>query len=59
VNSCFFTMVAVDDDRKPVAVPPLRPFTPDEKRRDAAAKLRKVLRREFSERFAAVMEQAG
>jgi acyl-CoA hydrolase len=57
VNSCFFTMVAVDDDRKPVAVPPLRPFTPDEKRRHEAAKLRKVLRREFSERFAAVMEQ--
>src|SRR5215510_4489655 len=23
VNSCFFTMVAVDDDGKPVAVPPL------------------------------------
>ena len=26
VNSCFFTMVAVDDERKPVPVPPLRPF---------------------------------
>src|SRR4029079_9815953 len=25
VNSCFFTMVAVDDDGRPVAVPPLRP----------------------------------
>ena len=25
VNSCFFTMVAVDDDRKPVAVPPRQP----------------------------------
>jgi len=24
-NSCFFTMVAVGDDRKPVAVPPLEP----------------------------------
>ncbi|HEX5389963.1 MAG TPA: acyl-CoA thioesterase, partial [Burkholderiaceae bacterium] len=27
VNSCFFTMVAVDDSGKPQAVPPLRPFT--------------------------------
>ena len=25
VNSCFFTMVAVDDDRHPVPVPPLQP----------------------------------
>ena len=25
VNSCFFTMVAVDDQRRPVAVPPLQP----------------------------------
>ena len=40
-NSCFFTMVAVDDERKPVAVPPLRPFTPDERRRHAAAEIRK------------------
>jgi acyl-CoA hydrolase len=38
VNSCFFTMVAVDDDGKPTAVPPLRPFSPDEKRRHAAPK---------------------
>ena len=50
-NSCFFTMVAVDDDRKPVPVPPLRPFTPDEQRRYAAAKVRKQLRVEFGQRF--------
>jgi acyl-CoA hydrolase len=41
VNSCYFTMVAVGDDHKPVAVPPLRPFTPDERRRHAAAVARK------------------
>jgi acyl-CoA hydrolase len=52
VNSCFFTMVAVDDDRKPVAVPPLRPFTPDEQRRHAAALVRKELRQEFERRAA-------
>jgi acyl-CoA hydrolase len=52
-NSCFFTMVAVDDERKPVPVPPLRPFTPDEKRRHAAALVRKQLRHEFGQRLEA------
>jgi len=50
VNSCFFTMVAVDDERKPVAIAPLRPFTPDEKRRFAAAKIRKQIRQEMEQR---------
>ena len=50
-NSCFFTMVAVDDERKPVAVPSLRPFTPDERRRHAAAEVRKQLRQDISKRF--------
>jgi acyl-CoA hydrolase len=54
VNSCFFTMVAVDDDGKPKPVPPLRPFTPDERRRHAAAELRKTMRREMEQRFAAI-----
>jgi acyl-CoA hydrolase len=53
VNSCFFTMVAVDDQRKPVAVPTLRPFTPDERRRHAAALLRKKARRETEQLQAA------
>jgi len=51
VNSCFFTMVAVDDNRKPIAVKSLSPATPDEKRRHAAALARKKLRREFEKRF--------
>ena len=54
VNSCFFTMVAVDSEGKPQAVPPLRPFTPDERRRHAAAELRKTMRREMEQRFAAI-----
>jgi acyl-CoA hydrolase len=57
-NSCFFTMVAVDDERKPVAVPPLRPFTPDERRRHAAAEVRRQLRQEFADRFAALRKTA-
>ncbi len=59
VNSCFFTMVAVDDDRKPVAVPPLRPFTPDEKRRHAAAVVRKQLRQDVERRVAAIASSAA
>lgn len=54
VNSCFFTMVAVGDDAKPQTVPPLRPFTPDEKRRHAAAEVRKRMRREMEARFAEI-----
>jgi len=54
VNSCFFTMVAVDDERKPVPVPPIRPFSPDERRRHAAAIVRKDMRIEQQERFAAL-----
>jgi uncharacterized protein (TIGR00369 family) len=54
VNSCFFTMVAVDDERKPVPVPPLRPFSPDERRRHAAAIVRKEMRIEQEKRFAAL-----
>jgi uncharacterized protein (TIGR00369 family) len=54
VNSCFFTMVAVDDERKPAAVPPLRPFTPDEQRRHAAAEVRKQMRRETQARHDAL-----
>ncbi|ARU05949.1 acyl-CoA thioesterase [Comamonas serinivorans] len=50
VNSCFFTMVAVDDDRKPIRVAPLQPGTPDEHRRYAEAELRKQLRLEMAQR---------
>jgi acyl-CoA hydrolase len=54
VNSCFFTMVAVDDDRKPVPVPPLQPSTPDERRRHAGAEVRRAVRREMQQRFEAL-----
>ena len=38
-NSCFFTMVAVDDQGKSTAVPPFKPSTPDEIRRFEGAKV--------------------
>lgn len=58
VNSCFFTMVAVDEDKKPAHVIPLQPATPDERRRHAAAELRKQMRREMEQRFAATRTSA-
>jgi uncharacterized protein (TIGR00369 family) len=52
VNSCFFTMVAVDENRNPVPVPPLRPFSAEEKQRFEAALVRKKLRQEQAQRLA-------
>jgi acyl-CoA hydrolase len=52
VNSCFFTMVSVDDDRKPVSVPPLQPESDDQQRRWHAALIRKEMRKEVAQRFA-------
>ena len=59
VNSCFFTMVAVDDERKPAPVPPLRPFTADERRRFEAAKVRKQLRQEMEQRLQATRQDGS
>ncbi|AJG23413.1 acyl-CoA thioesterase [Cupriavidus basilensis] len=50
VNSCFFTMVAVDAERKPVAVTPLVLTTAEEKRRFAAAQIRRTIRQELGAR---------
>ena len=52
-NSCFFTMVAVDDNGKAVSVPPLEPVTSDELRRHASALLRRELRQEYQRRHRA------
>jgi acyl-CoA hydrolase len=58
VNSCFFTMVAVDDERRPVAVPPLQPAPGDEARRFQEAVLRKQLRQELAQRFRSIIGKA-
>ncbi|WP_092806958.1 acyl-CoA thioesterase [Klenkia marina] len=53
-NSCYFTMVALGADRRPVAVPPLELVTGDQQRRHAAAVARRELRREFAARSEAI-----
>lgn len=58
-NSCFFTMVAVNDEGKPLAVPALNPQTPDEQRRYEAAKLRRQLRQELERRFKEISANTG
>jgi acyl-CoA hydrolase len=50
-NSCFFTMVAVDENFKPKPVPPIQPATPDEVRRYKAAQVRRELRQELEKRY--------
>lgn len=47
VNSCYLTMVALDDAGRPVAVRRLEPRTSDEKRRHALAESRRALRQEL------------
>ena len=49
-NSCYFTMVAVDDEGVPAIVPPLEPQTEEEKQRFEAAGLRRELRQEMERR---------
>ena len=49
-NSCFFTMVAVDENFKPMSVPPLVPSNDEEQRRYDNSKLRRELRREIEAR---------
>ncbi|SDP58682.1 Acyl-CoA hydrolase [Rhodoferax sp. OV413] len=56
VNSCFFTMVAVDEARKPAPVPALVPSTDDEKRRFEQSIMRKKVRQELAARFASIKE---
>ena len=51
VNSCYFTMVAVDDEGRPVSVPPLRPSTQTQTKRFDEAVLRKNLRLDLGNRL--------
>jgi acyl-CoA hydrolase len=44
-NSCYFTMVAVDEDRNPVKVPPQQADTEEQKRRFVEAEKRRAYRK--------------
>ena len=58
-NSCYFTMVAMDEQGKPVAVPPLVPQIDLQRRREAAARMRRTLRQEFTLAMKAAREAAA
>ena len=53
-NSCFFTMVAVDEQGQPVEVPTLQPSSDDAIRRFANAQERRAIRAELAERYKAL-----
>lgn len=55
-NSCYFTMVAVGDNGRPVAVPPFAPRGEVEEQRHRGAALRRTLRREHAARMKAASE---
>jgi len=55
-NSCFFTMVAVDDDGKPVAVPPLALDSTEARRRYSEAQLRRQHRLDYAEQREAMKQ---
>src|SRR5690554_3056549 len=55
-NSCFFTMVALDANGKPTAVPPLEPKTREQRRRFAQAEQRRRIRAELEQRYKALRE---
>ena len=56
-NSCYFTMVAVDEHGVPAEVPPLNPGTLEEKQRFVAARLRRELRQEMERRHAEIKRE--
>ena len=53
-NSCYFTMVAVGDDGRPVTIPELLLDNPVTKARFVAAKLRRQLRKEHDATMQAI-----
>ena len=58
-NSCYFTMVAVDDTGRPVQVPELVLESDLDRKRQRAAELRRALRREFAARLDEAAEAKG
>ena len=55
-NSCYFTMVAIDEDGNPVPVPPVVLDSPEDRRRHEGAKRRREFRREIQQRNEQIRE---
>ena len=58
-NSCFFTMVALDDEGRTVPVPPREPRTAEEKRRFDQGFQRRQIRQELEQRYQALRADAA
>ncbi|SAI20728.1 acyl-CoA thioester hydrolase [Bordetella ansorpii] len=56
-NSCYFTMVAVDDKGQPIEVPPLQVRTLEERQRFEGAKQRRSLRQEMEKRHEEIKQE--
>jgi len=56
-NSCYFTMVAVDDQGQPTGVPPLQLRTLEERQRFEAARQRRELRQDMEKRHEAIKRE--
>ena len=57
-NSCFFTMVAVDENRKPAPVPQLQPHNSEDQRRFTQARQRRQIRQELEQRYREIKAEA-
>ena len=55
-STAYLTMVALDDEGRPTAIPPIAPESPDEERRAREAQLRRDNRLAERERIAAARE---
>ncbi|OZI31924.1 acyl-CoA thioesterase [Bordetella genomosp. 10] len=58
-NSCYFTMVAMDELGNPTPVPPLELRTDEERKRYEAAALRRALRQEMEKRHEAIKQDVA
>ncbi|KLI99426.1 acyl-CoA thioesterase [Luteimonas sp. FCS-9] len=58
-NSCFFTMVAVDEDGRPVPVPPREPASAEERRRFEQGRQRREIRQELEQRYRAMRDASA
>lgn len=55
-NTCYFTMVALDEQKRPIAIPQVNPQTEEERSWFRGAELRRELRHEIQQRQKQVLE---